>query len=127
MGLREDILGVDDLSREEVKIPSWNLSQPVYVREMTAAERDEYEAYLLDNRGPDEKKNLRGVRARLVVLTLVDKDGNRIFADSDIDAVGRKGARSIEPIVEAAIKLNAMRKKDVEALAKNSETAQGEG
>lgn len=127
MGLRDDILGVDDLSREEVKIPSWNLSQPVYVREMTAAERDEYEAYLLDNRGPDEKTNLRGVRARLVVLTLVDKDGNRIFADSDIDAVGRKGARSIEPIVEAAMKLNAMRKKDVEALAKNSETAPGEG
>lgn len=127
MGLRDDILGVDDLSREEVKIPSWNLSQPVYVREMTAAERDEYEAYLLDNRGPDEKTNLRGVRARLVVLTLVDKDGNRIFSDSDIDAVGRKGARSIEPIVEAAMKLNAMRKKDVEALAKNSETAPGEG
>lgn len=127
MGLREQILAAKDLAREQVEVPAWGLSEPVYVREMTGAERDAFEAFLIDNRGPDEKANLRGVRARLVALTLVDKDGNRIFSDADIDAVGGKGAKSLEPIVEKAMALNALRQKDVEALAKNSETAQGEG
>lgn len=119
MGLRDEILNSGDLAREEVHVPSWKLSGPIYVREMTASERDAYEAYILDNRGKNERANLRGLRARLVALTLVDEAGNRIFSDEDVEAVGRKGARAIEPIVEAAMRLNAMRSADVEALAKN--------
>lgn len=127
MGLREQILEAKDLARERVEVPAWGLSEPIYVREMTGNERDALEAFLASNRGPDEKVNLRGLRGRLAALTLVDKDGNRIFSDDDMEAVGNKGAKSLELIVEKAMELNAIRQKDVEALAKNSATAQGEG
>ena len=124
--MRDDILAAKDLHREPISVPAWGVSG-LYVREMTAAERDEYESFLIERRGPDEKLNIRNVRAKLVVMTLTDADGNRIFTDDDLDAVSAKGAKSIEAIVEKAMELNALRQKDVEALAKNSEAAQGAG
>ena len=45
MSLKEQILKADDLPKEKVNVPEWNVD--VYVRALTAAERDGYEASLI--------------------------------------------------------------------------------
>jgi len=81
--LRERILAAPDLHRELVEVPEWGVS--LYVRVMTARERDAFEAQQLtlarQDRGTDN------IRARLVVLTAVDEQGARVFGDADADAL----------------------------------------
>ncbi len=115
---REQILGASDLNTERVDVPEWGGA--VFVRPMTAAERDEYEQSMVASRGADEKANLRNVRARLVVVCATDEAGKRIFSETDVEALGAKSARAVNRVFQAASRLNALTTSDVEDLAKNS-------
>ena len=117
MGLRDDILSADDLPTTEVDVPEWGLS--VFVRAMTGAERDSYESGLMENKDLPMKARLRNMRANLVVLCTVDSDGNRIFNDGDVEAVGNKSATALNRIVDIAQHSNALTDDDVEELAEN--------
>lgn len=122
MGLREQILAAHDEHMEMVSIPEWgNLT--VYVRIMTGAERDKFEADTVRTNGKDMKLNMINVRARLCVLCACDEKGKRIFLDADADALGDKSARGLDRIFSVAQRLNKLRKEDVEDLAKNSGSA----
>jgi hypothetical protein len=103
-----------ELSSEEVTIPEWGGS--VWVRTLTAAERDAMEAQWA------ETKNLH-FRARFVKFTACDKDGRPLFLDEDIPILSRKPAPVIDRIVEVAQRLNKISTKDREAFEKNSENA----
>ena len=46
---RDEILGADDLKTESVKVPEWGGT--VLVRELTGAERDEWEASVVKTNG----------------------------------------------------------------------------
>ena len=89
---KDAILVADDLPREAVEIKEWGGT--VYVRSMSAAERDEWEASWLadDGKPKTARERLKNLRARLAVLVLVDDSGNRLFADEDADALGKKAA-----------------------------------
>lgn len=117
MSLRDSILAVDDLPREAVFVPQWD--QTVYVRAMTGTERDTYEADLIANKDLPMRERLRNMRANLVVLTAVDENGDRIFSDDDIEAVGRKSAAALNLIVETAQQLNALTDNEIEEIAGN--------
>ena len=108
---KDQILNANDVKLEEVNIPEWNGS--VYVRVMSAGERDSFE---IQATKPNGKQNLR---ARLAVLTVCDKDGNRIFEESDIPALAKKSASALDAIFRVAIHLNAMTDADIEELEKN--------
>ena len=56
----------------------------------------------------------------LVVICTVDENGDRVFTDEDVEAVGRKSANALDTIVSAARELNAPGEEDVEELSKNS-------
>lgn len=114
---REQILAAQDIRFDTVAVPEWG--GEVRLRSMTGADRDEYEQWLIAQRGPDEKTNIRNLRARLVSLSIVDEAGSRLFSDSDIDALGARSAAALDRVAEAAARLNALSQKDVEALAKN--------
>jgi len=111
---RDAILGADDLPKQEVEIPEWGGS--VFVRTMTAGERDAYESSMLLNGKP----NLANMRAKLVVRTAVDEEGKRLFADADAEALGKKSASAVDKLFGVAQRLNGLTKKDVEELEKNS-------
>lgn len=100
--LRDQILAADDLPREQVDTPEWGVDH-VWIRGMTAAERDAYEQSLTE-RGPDgsvrPKRSMRNLRAAFVVRILVDEDGERIFSDADADALGDKNAALIDRLWE---------------------------
>ena len=106
MGLRDDILGIEDLPTTAVEVPEWDMT--LYVRSMTGAERDQYEVGLMDTKDLPLKDKLKNMRAKLVVLTTVDESGVRIFNDNDVDAVGKKSAKALNRLVDASQKLNAL-------------------
>lgn len=107
---RESILASDDLPREEVAIPEWGGS--VFVRTMTAGERDRFEGW-------SQGDKFDRFRAKLAVLTVVDAEGRRLFSDDDVDALAAKSTKALDRIAEAAFRMNRFTKEDVEALAKN--------
>ncbi len=112
---RDLILEANDLKREQVEIPEWGGT--VYVRGLTGAERDAFEASINADGGQGKIQN---VRARLVAFTVVDENGNRIFSDADAGILGRKSANALNRVFEVALRLNGIGNKEVEALAKNS-------
>lgn len=117
MGLKADILAIDDLPREPVEIPEWGVT--VYVREMTGSERDLYESDLIANKDMPLRQKLKNMRANMVVLCTVDDQGQRLFADDDVDAVGAKSATALNRIVEVAQKANAIDDASIEDIAGN--------
>lgn len=122
---REAILAAEDLPRELVEVPEWGGA--VYVRALTGAERDQFEASIVEQRGRDMRMNMRNIRAKLVALTVVDEDGQRIFTDDDVAALGGKSAAALDRLFAVAQRLSGLSKEDVEELAKNSESVQSAG
>ena len=117
MGLnRDEILGKSRGRVEEIKVPEWGGT--VFVKEITASERDAFEASSIDKKGSAKMVN---IRARLAVLTLSDSTGVRMFADSDVAALGELPASAMDRIFEASMRINRLTKSDVDELEKNSE------
>ncbi len=115
MALTKDaILSADDLPREEVDVPEWNGS--VFVRTMTAAERDSFEMGVMQE---DGSKDFLNLRARLCARCLVDDKGERLFTDAEAVALGGKSAGALDRIFAVTQRLNGMSAEDVEELAKN--------
>lgn len=112
---REQILGVVDLKPVEVQVPEWNSS--VWIRPMTAAERAEWEGYISGDAGKNGA--VKQARERLAVLSICDSDGSRQFTNEDIDVLAKKNATALERVGMAAMRLNKLRPKDIEELAKN--------
>lgn len=118
---RDTILESNDLQRVAVPVPEWGGDDCcVYVRTLTAAERDHFEGSMLEDRGGKSKAtNLKNIRARFAVLTVVDEEGTRIFEDSDAEELGKKSAQVVDRLFSAAQKQNGMSADDVDELAGN--------
>lgn len=110
---KADILGADDLPREEVPVPEWQGT--VFVRTMTGEERDGFEQSIIDG----EKRKLDNIRAKLAALTVVDENGERLFEEGDIAELGKKSAAALDRVFAVAQRLNGLTGEDVESLAKN--------
>lgn len=118
---RDQIMAADDLKRELVEVPEWGGS--VYIRSLTGAERDKFEADVNGSKRNSTELNLQNLRARLVALTLVDSEGKRMFRSPDeIQMLGSKSATALIRCFDKARELSGMTASDVEELAKNSET-----
>lgn len=114
---KEAILAAQDVTTEVVEVPEWGGS--VRVRGLTGSERDAFEGEVIQRNGKDVKTNTRNIRARLVVLSVVNGDGSRMFSFHDIEALGEKSARALDRIFAVASKLSGLRDEDVAELAEN--------
>ena len=126
---RAAILGAADTTYETVEVPEWGGS--VRVKSLTAAERDKFETDSIVESGKGKRKtidvNMRNMRARLVVRCVVDKDGKRVFSDTDAEVLGDKNAAIVTRIYEVASRLAGLSEADMEELAGNSETGPSAG
>lgn len=113
------ILAADDMKFEVIDVPEWG--GKVRIRTMSGEERDAFEASIA---GEGKKLNTQNIRAKLVMLTVVNSKGDRIFTKEQIDALGKKSAAALNRVYEASAKLSAITKADVEELAKNSDAGQ---
>jgi hypothetical protein len=111
---RDEILGLDDRKPVKVPVPEW--STDVFVRPMSAAERDALDMETFERR---EAKKPSNFRARLAVRVICREDGERLFNNDDADAVGKKSQIAVDRIIDAASRTNALTDKDVDALEKN--------
>lgn len=124
--LRTQILGAKDLPVTPVSVPEWG-DVTVYVRSMTAKERDDWQAsyFFLKEEEKDGEKQVvvKNLTASLMVkMVCYDPDGKvRIFKDEDADALGEKSAAVISRLQEALRISSGTTKKDEEAILKNLE------
>ncbi len=113
---RDAILGVDDRATEVVPVPEWG--GDVIVRALSGAERDAYEASLVTvRRDGSQRFNMENIRARLAAMSIVGEDGERLFSDQDIKALGSKSAQALDRVFDAARKLSGLSDEDVKELA----------
>lgn len=111
---RDAILESNDLISEEVQVPEWGGS--VFVREMSGADRDAWEASLINDKG---KTNLENIRARMVSFCVVDEHGNRLFSDKDVDLLGKKSGKALDRITSVAQRLNKLTDKELQEVKKS--------
>lgn len=110
---RDQILGAQDAKREFVPVPEWG--GEIYVNLMSGTERDSFEQSCI----VDGKASLANSRARLAVRCITDEAGNRLFADSDADALGAKSGTALDRVGQVAQRLNKMGDKYLEDLKGN--------
>lgn len=113
---RADILGADDRPTKDVEVPEWGGT--VKVRALSGAERDAWEASIVQlGPGGSQRVDLENMRARLVALSCVDEEGNRIFTEEDAVLLGQKSAAALERVWVEAQSLSGLTDADIEELA----------
>lgn len=112
------IMAASDVKLEKINVPEWG--GDVYLKTLSGTERDAFE----DAYSTDRMKNFR---PRFLVLTLCDKDGNRLFTDEEVQTLGKKSSAVIAKLFDKAWALNAFRTEDVDTLGKDSPSDQSEG
>jgi hypothetical protein len=124
---RDAILGADDRRTEDVEVPEWGGT--VRVRALSGAERDAYEASLVQFRGDGTQKlTLANARARLVYLSACDEEGERLFTkEQDVNALGKKSASALQRVWEAASRLSGLKDEDVKKAAETFVDAPNDG
>lgn len=113
-----EILAIQDVQRVEVVVPEWDTS--VYVKQLTAGERDEYESSLYElSKAGGRKAIVKQARAMLVAVSCVDEAGARLFSEGQVAALAGKNANAMDRIISAATTLNKIGEAEIVAAAKN--------
>lgn len=124
MGLKDTILGADDLAYEDRDVPEWGVK--VRVHGLTGTDRDAYEARAVAvKRGSqDVELRLQDFRSRLLVKCLHDPEtGERVFDDKDVAKLGRKSGVVIDRLFDVARRLSGMSQEALEDARGNSGSA----
>ena len=122
---RDAILAAKSLRTEEVAVPEWGGT--VLVRELSGRERDEWEASLAVMRGKTMVPDVANIRAKLAARTIVGDDGEPVFTQQDVAALGELSAAALDRVFDVASRLSGLNPEDVEAMTKNSGAAPGGG
>ena len=109
---KDAILGADDLKTRRVDVPEWR--GHVFVRPMTAGERDAFDLFVTEHRGKAK------IRAYIVSLCTVDADGVRLFSEDDVDALDGKASPPMTRVFMEARRINKLFVEDIEETVKNS-------
>lgn len=118
---REDLLKKRNLKVEKVELEDGY----VYVKEMSAADRDKFERMLYEeveevDGSVKMKRNTENFRSKLAVMTVCDEKGNLLLQAEDFEAFSESlSAKEMEKIIDKALSLNRMSKEEVEKQIKN--------
>jgi hypothetical protein len=122
----DDILKAEDLETREVDVPEWGGS--VLLRALDGTGRDAWEASRTAQRtnldGTVEiAADLSNIRAKLVVQSIVDEDGKRVFTDRDVAALGKKSALVLDRLFDITAEMSGIGPKSAADAEGNSGTA----
>lgn len=98
----------DEVPFEVVTLPAG----AVRVHAMTAGEKDAFDL-------AHAKAEGRDFRARLLIATVRDDQGRPCFRHSDLARLSAMALPAVEPMIAAAVRVNAMQDDAREALEKN--------
>ena len=115
---RIEILEANDLQREKIEVPDWGGS--VYIQTINGFERDAFESRCIAAR-KNGSLDTKLLKAQLVILSLFDEDGKRIFNENDINDLNRKSSKVIDDLFTVAQRISGLSDDDVDELQGNSE------
>ena len=110
------------IPRKTVQVEFPEFDTTYLLREMSGTDRDKFEiaAFREDGEGKRHVEPLH-LRARMVALCMVDENGNRLYADDEIEMLSDEiPASAIGKLFVAAQKLNGLDADAAETAAKNS-------
>lgn len=118
---KDQITAADDRQWEDVPVPEWGGT--VRLVGMSGTERNAYQASLvvLGPNGSVQKMNMADQLAKLVAKCLVGEDGQRLFSDKEVKALGAKNGAVLERLGKICQRLSGLRKEDLEAAEGKSE------
>lgn len=122
---KDEIFGMDDIPMEEVVVPEWK-NRKVLICGLTAAGKNAYQASLVEIKGTSRKVRMENATAKLLVRTIVNRQRQPIFTETDIERLGSKSASALERLATVANRLSGMDEKENAELVKNSEAAQSD-
>lgn len=111
---RESLLGAE-LKTKEVDLPE--LGQVVYVREMSALQISQRAQRLIDKNGNFDRRKLSEIETGFVLTQAIDEDGNRLFEDTDRQAIEGMPASVVNRIARAVNEMSGIRDVDAGDLA----------
>jgi hypothetical protein len=120
MGLREEILAIQDHRVEPFPTPEWQgLDGKVFIRTITARDKGAIEKLTCDSK-TGEVSRLDIFTAVYAAKCMCDENGTPIFTEDDIDALSQKNAGVIERAFRAVKKLNGLSEEAIADAEKNS-------
>lgn len=99
----------------------------VRIRSLKESERSKYEADLLDDDGDLDCDELRTAKRRLIVLTVVDGNGETLLSDRDVDALGEKDGAIFNALYKECAAFSGITESDLAALVGNSNGTRDDG
>ena len=121
---REQILQADDIKTEVVQVPEWE--GDVIVRALMGNARDKFEQGMIEQKGKKIKLDRVGARAKMCALSCVDEEGNLLFTEMDVIALGKKSSAALDRVYEVASRLSGLDEEDMDELVGNSESNQSD-
>ena len=109
MAFKEKILALASVPLQPIEYTDKATGEKAYIKRMTVAEREAYAAAVMG--APKGKSNATGF-----AHILVDQNGNRIFTDADIDAIGKLPE---DVVIDALNEFNKTGRTTVEQAEKN--------
>lgn len=91
----------------------------VRIRSLTELERSQFEASIRDKKGNVSNTKLIDLKCRLIVLAVVDAEGNPILQNSDIPQLRNQDAKITNALVDAIQDHIGITDNDLEELEKN--------
>lgn len=110
---RQDILNSIDIDYTTVDVPKWG--GPVRLKALSIAEQISYSKYTTESKDTDQKHIYK-----LLVMSIVDDNGNPLFTMDDIEALAKKSSESVLKVFFAANDLNNPKEGELEDTAKKS-------
>jgi hypothetical protein len=111
------ILAAKDSKIEKISVPEWG--GDLCLKVLTGTDRDMFEEQY-------SSEKMKNFRSRFLVLCMCDEKGERMFTEEEVDDLGKKSAKVIAKVFDAAWELNAFRNEDIERLGNGSTEGQSD-
>lgn len=125
MFTKEELLAAK-VARESVPVKVNGKTGTVWVRGMTGTERDSWEQTVFAKRKGAKDEVYPYYRASLIVRSVCDDKGARLFSDEDIVRVSEMPADILDDIYDVAARLSGISQEEVDRIEKNSMTDQSQ-
>lgn len=110
-----DIIAAADLEPIVIDVPEWG--GQVRMLPLSGSQRDSYEASCFKGQGKNVQMNLENVRAKLVGLTVVNENGERLFKSQiEVTQLGKKNAAVLNRLWKKAQEISGLDEEAVKEL-----------
>lgn len=117
MSLRDQILAKEDIKAEVISVPEWDCE--VKIRSMSASERTKVQQAAANQKNGTVDLGL--LFTETVLLTVLDPETDeKVFVESDREALFKKNGAVIERLATAALNLSGLSDKGVDESGKGS-------